>query len=207
MLEKIAISSSSNNLDYLQSLAYSSPILPIYFLLGPVYILQGMYAKYFGLSLSTIAIVILVSRIFDAVTDPIIGYFSDMYFSRYGSRKPFVVVGGILFVVSSWFLYVPPSNVSALYFLFSFLAFYFSYTLFVVPHYAWGGELVVDCQQRSRIYSFRTFGLFLGMLLFFGVPLLPLFETSQFTPDTLEWAVFFAGLWLMCFDGIKSLKA
>ena len=186
-----------NKFSLFQGLAYASPTIAVYFLMGPITILQGMYAKFFGLSLSTIAVVMLVARIFDAVSDPLVGHYSDRYYARYGSRKPIVIIGGLLFVVSSWFLYVPPANVSGLYFLFWFIAFYFSYTLFVIPHYAWGSDLAADSLDRNKLYSFLALGLFLGTLLFFVVPLLPLFESTEFTPVTLAWAVFFAGLCML----------
>ena len=47
-------------------------------------IVQGIYAKYFGLALTTIAAVVLLVRISDAITDPLIGYLSDRYQDRYG---------------------------------------------------------------------------------------------------------------------------
>ena len=103
--------------DQRQGLAYALPVLPLAFLLGPMAILQGIYAKHFGLTLTTIASVLLISRVFDAVTDPIIGYYADKHRVMSGSRKPFILTGGILFIISSWFLYVPPANVSAEYFL------------------------------------------------------------------------------------------
>ena len=180
-----------------QGLAYALPTLSIYFLMGPIYILQGMYAKYFGLSLASIAAVILIARIFDAVSDPLVGYFSDKYFALWGTRKPFVIAGGILFIVSSWFLYVPPKGVSNAYFLGWFIAFYLSYTLFVIPHYAWGCELVVDARQRNILYSLRTLGAFIGTLCFYIIPILPFFESSEFTPNTLKWAVLLSGCLMM----------
>ena len=90
-----------------QGVAYGLPLLPLYFLFGPITILQGIYVKYFGLPLTAVATVLLIARLFDAVTDPIIGYCADRYYTRHGSRKPLIVVGGLLFIISSWFLYVP----------------------------------------------------------------------------------------------------
>lgn len=196
-----------------QILAYAIPVLPVYFLYGPLVLLQGIYAKYFGVALTTIASVLLVSRLFDAVSDPIIGYLSDRYCARRGSRKRFVVCGGILFIVSSWFLYVPvnfntlevidfgihePSpTVSGTYFLIFFLAFYLSYTLFEIPHLAWGGELVSSSKDKNKIYGMRSFFFFLGGLLFYVMPLMPWFDTNEFTPQTLKWSVTIAGFLML----------
>lgn len=173
-----------------QGLAYSLPISVTVFLLYPVQILlAGMYAKYFGLSLTTIAAIVFAARLFDAVTDPLIGYFSDRYRIRHGTRKPWVVVGCISLVISSYFLLVPPENVSAFYFLGWYFAFYLSWTMVDVPHYAWGGEIATNSQEKNRIYSLRAMCAFVGALIFAAVPLLPFFEGNSFTPETLKWSV------------------
>lgn len=186
-----------------QGLSYGLPLLSLYFLFGPISILQGIYAKYFGVALTTIAAVLLIARLFDAMSDLLIGYFSDLYCVRRGSRKPFIVVGAILFTISSWFLYVPfgfdpmqsnNSSVSTEYLLAWFLVFYFSYTLFEIPHIAWGSDLASDSQEKNTVYGMRSLFVFLGSLLFFSVPLLPFFETSEFTPQTLRWSVIVAGV-------------
>ena len=58
-------------------------------------IIPSLYASSFGLSLTTIASVLLAVRIFDAVIDPLIGYGSDRTRSRLGRRKPWVIAGTI----------------------------------------------------------------------------------------------------------------
>ena len=89
------------------SLIFSLPVVGVMFLYGPLGIIQGIYAKYFGFSLTTIAIVFMIARLFDAVSDPLIGYLSDRYYQRNGSRKRFVLLGAILLFTSSYLLYVP----------------------------------------------------------------------------------------------------
>lgn len=203
----------SASLGLLQIVAYALPKLPVSFLLGIIAILPGIYAKYFGLSLTTIATLILVARVLDTVTDPIIGYCSDWYFTRHGSRKPFVVVGGVLFAISSYFLFVPvdldtlnviephvvsaTSNVSATHFLLCLFALTLALTLFEIPHYAWGSELTASAQERNKLFGFNVFNTFLGQMLFFLVPLLGVFESSQFTPYTLHWSAVIGGLSLL----------
>lgn len=188
-----------------QHFTYVAPITMMAFLWGSMGILQGIYAKYFGVALSTIAMVLLISRLFDAFTDPLVGYWSDRYHSKAGSRKPFIVVGGLLFIISSYFLYVPidPSNlnpdttVSTLYFLGWFLAFYFSWTLVEIPHLTWGADLTHTSKETNKIFSFRASATLLGILLFYLVPLLPIFSSNEFTPHTLQFAVIGAGLLML----------
>ena len=188
-----------------QRLAYALPTIPVFFLIGPLFVVQGIYAKHFGMSLTSIAFVLLISRLFDALSDPLVGCFSDFYYSLYGSRKLFVAAGGMLFIVSSYFLFVPvgfidleqSEPVSFTYFLVWFLLFYFSFTLFEIPHVAWGAELSNDSHGKSITYGLRAQGMYIGTLLFYLVPLLPLFKTSDIGPKTLEWSVILAGILML----------
>lgn len=185
-----------------QGMAYALPTIAVSFLMSPIAIIQGIYAKYFGLTLTTIAAVMLIARLFDAFIDPVIGYWSDRYYAHTGNRKPFVFSGGLLVVVSSYFLYVPVGSgdqsalvhVSANYFMLCFMAFFAAWTLFEIPHLAWGGELAANSDGKNKIYTLRAIGTYLGSLIFYIVPLLPFFETAQFTPQTLKWSVILAGL-------------
>lgn len=182
--------------------AYSLPVVAVYFLFGPINILQGIYVKHYGMALSTIASVILLARLFDAVSDPLIGYCADRYYLRYGSRKPFVITGGLLLLISSYFLYVytvsdelvdgSVQRVSTAYFSGWFFLFYLAYTLFEIPHLAWGGDLAQSGKNKNTLFSLRSGGIFTGSLLFFWVPFLPFFETPEITPQTLQWSVILA---------------
>ena len=173
----------------IQYLTYALPTMIMGFLLYPVQLLlAGMYAKHFGLLLTTIASVVFVARLFDAVTDPLIGYLSDRYCIRKGTRKPWVIIGCLGTVISGYYLFTPPDNVSVGYFLCWYMAFYLAFTVFEIPHMTWGGELAISSHQKNRIYSLRSAFLFLGLLMYAAMPLLPIFEGEGFTPQTLRWS-------------------
>lgn len=185
--------------------AYALPTIGTSFIIGSLSIMQGIYVKHFGLSLTTLATILFISRVFDAISDPLIGYCSDRHYAKTSSRKPFVVGGGILFIISSYYLYAPVDiqtlnmieteseklsyQVSSAYFLVWFLAFYFSWTLFEIPHLAWGSELATTSKEQTKIYSLRAAVSWLGILLFYVIPLLPFFDSQEFSPITLYWAV------------------
>ena len=106
-------SSSSGNhqsLATLVSAKYALPTVAVAFLMSPIAIIQGIYAKYFGLSLTEIATVLLIARMFDAITDPVVGHLSDRFSARHGSRKAFILFGGLLFIISAYFLFVPSGS-------------------------------------------------------------------------------------------------
>ena len=177
--------SSPQTLSPDQYLAYIAPVMTVMLLLAPMGVLKGIYAKYFGVSLTTIAMVLLISRLFDAITDPLIGYWSDRHQAKAGTRKPFIAIGGVLFIVSSYYLYVPvdpntvdaSTSVSTAYFVIWFLLFYLAYTLFEVPHIGWAAELARSSKAKNKIYSLRNLSTLLGMLCFYFVPFLPFFSS------------------------------
>jgi glycoside/pentoside/hexuronide:cation symporter, GPH family len=194
-----ATSTSSAPLGTPTLLAYSLPYLPAMLLSAPLNVVQGIYAKYFGLSLTTIAGVLLFARLFDAVADPLIGHLSDRQRARIGTRKPFIIVGSLIYIIAGYFLYVPPANVSVLYVTSGFLVFYVGWMLLEVPFMAWGGDLAATSLEKTRVFSFRTAVGYGGLLAFYALPLLPFFPTSEITPETLRWAAIAAGaLMLPC---------
>ena len=99
-----------------QALAFSGPSIGLAFFMGPMGVIQGIYAKYYGVGLTTLAAVPLIGRIFDALTDPLLGHYSDRYRGRTGTCKPFMLVDSLCLIPCSYFLFVPPAEVSAVYF-------------------------------------------------------------------------------------------
>lgn len=181
-----------------QGIAYSLPIIVTSFLFYPVQmLLAGIYAKYFGLALTTIATIVFSARLFDAITDPLIGYCSDRYRARTGTRKPWIVTGSILLVICSYFLWVPPNDVSAAYFVGWYFAFYLAWTIVDIPHLAWGGELTPCSYEKTKVYSLRALCWFSGAMLFTVAPLLPVFSNEGFTLETLRWSVLASALLIL----------
>lgn len=181
----------------MQNIFYALPRVAGVSLFAPINIMQGIYAKHYGLPLTTIASVILFVRLFDAVTDPIIGILSDKHHLKYGTRKPFMVAGAILMAIGGYFLYTPPINVSVTYFCLWFMAFYLGFTLFEIPHLAWGGEISHDTQEKNQTYNLRTAAGYSGLVLFYSLPLLPIWETSEITPETLKFSAVLSGFLIL----------
>lgn len=188
---------SSNVLGLRQTLSYAMPTMAIYFLFGPLFILQGIYSKYFGMALTTIAMVLFFANLLDAVTDPVVGYLSDRYYRRTGKRKPFILTGGLLFLFSSYFLYIPPDNVTAVYFFGWYVTATLMLKLFDIPHLAWPAELTNYPQERNKLYSLRFFAVLSGSLLFYAMTQLSLFDSTEITPQTLTWCVLMGGVLLL----------
>lgn len=96
-------------------------------------------------------------RIFDALTDPVMGYISDNTRSKWGRRKPYILIGSILtgltFMVM-WQLYPENSqSYNFFYFLFFSLIFYIGYTIFATPLIGLGYEMSPDYNERTRLMA------------------------------------------------------
>jgi glycoside/pentoside/hexuronide:cation symporter, GPH family len=174
-------------------LLYGSPHIGTTWLMTSMGVVQGIYAKYYGLSLTAIAAVLLIGRLVDAVSDPVVGLISDKMAQKHGTRKPFMAVGGMLTIVFGYFLYAPPEGVSIYYFGFWYIAFVLAWTAFEIPHIAWGGEIAVSAADKSKVYGFRAMTQYVGLLCFYTVPLLPLFASKAITPQTLHVSALAAG--------------
>ena len=82
----------------LKILLYGFPSIPLASLYFSIYVLLGeFYFDNYGLSLSML-VQLLLLRLIDAFSDPIMGYISDNFISKYGKRKPWVIIGGTIFV-------------------------------------------------------------------------------------------------------------
>jgi GPH family glycoside/pentoside/hexuronide:cation symporter len=128
-----------------------------------------------GLSPILIAWIISLSRIWDSITDPLMGNISDNTYSRYGRRRPWIALGAVLcalsFIAIWWF---PRGFDPDFYFwwLLCFsLIFYLCFTVFSVPYIALGMELSPDYHERTSVMTTRTvieqFGFFIVSSLFY----------------------------------------
>jgi GPH family glycoside/pentoside/hexuronide:cation symporter len=94
-------------------------------------------------------------RIFDALTDPVMGYISDRTHSRWGRRRPYIFIGSIITGLSfifMWQIYATNSETyNFFYFLIWSLVFYLGYTIFATPYIALGYEMSDDFNERTRL--------------------------------------------------------
>ena len=102
-------------------------------------------------------ILFFLPRIFDSVTDPIMGFISDNTKSRWGRRRQYVFIGalimGISFVIM-WQLYRENGvDYNFTYFLLWSIVFYLGITIFGVPYVAMGYEMSNDFHERTNIMA------------------------------------------------------
>ena len=152
-------------------LAYSLPAMSIALFMLPMNIvIPAFYAANTTVTLTGIGLVAGFARLFDAVTDPLIGYFSDCTRSRLGPRKPWLIAGAALGTVSVYFLFQPPPDSGLVYYVLASTGVFLGFTLFEIPNRAWGMELSHDYDQRTRISTYLAIFFASGSLLFWLIP-------------------------------------
>jgi glycoside/pentoside/hexuronide:cation symporter, GPH family len=110
-----------------------------------------------GFSGKMLAVIYFVPKLFDAITDPIMGFISDNTKSKWGRRKQYVTIGGLITGIAfalMFQLYSTNSpNFNFFYFLIISLIFYLGITIFSVPYVAMGYEMSDDFHERTNIMA------------------------------------------------------
>ena len=146
-------------------LAYGSLGFPVAILGYPMTLfLHPHYAGELGLGLAAISTVLLMSRLTDFFTDPLIGWLSDRTQTRFGRRRPFVVIGLPVMMLGIYKLFMPAPPVDIWYMLTWNVVVYLGWTIMVLPYSAWGAELSSNYMDRARITAVRQVWTIAGLL-------------------------------------------
>ena len=141
---------------------------------GYMYLFMSLYVMKFSTDVLLIApaimgLIFFVSRIWDAVSDPLVGYLSDRTNSALGRRRGWLLASLIPISLTFYMVFSPPSglNLGQLnwWMAFSIIGFYSAMTLFFVPHMSLGAELTEDYHERSRLFGSRHATYTLGSIL------------------------------------------
>ena len=98
------------------------------------------------------------------------GHASDKFRSRYGRRKPWVLVGAPLVTLCVWMLLNPEVGNTIIYLGFWYIFLRVGTTLFGVPYSAWGAELSGEYHTRTRIQAAREIFVLAGLIAAAVVP-------------------------------------
>lgn len=170
-------------------LAYASPSIAIAALGLPLAVhLPAFYAGSMGLGLVAVGAAFALARSWDVIIDPLLGYVSDKFQSRWGRRRQWIVLSIPILMLSSYFVFIPERGLPTLNWMLSLVGMtplvsvsenyligglfmlYLGYTMLLLAHMSWGAELSSDYNQRSRIQGWREGLSVLGVPLVLLLP-------------------------------------
>jgi glycoside/pentoside/hexuronide:cation symporter, GPH family len=152
---------------------YGSLGLPLALLGYPLGIwLPRAYDTYIGVDTALVGTIIAAAAIFDAVTDPAVGFMSDKLRTRWGRRKSWVTLGTPFLALALYFILNPDQSNTVLYLAFWFVFLRVGTTLVSVPYAAWGAELSSNYHTRTRIMSAHQVFILIGLIGAAAIPAL-----------------------------------
>jgi len=123
------------------------------------FLYPGFLALAVGLSPYLASLVILIARVFDAVIDPLVGFWSDKMRVRHGTRRGGLIVCAPLLMLSMFMMFYPYKNPDIA---IRFMAVLLSYIFFVavqsmvmIPYYSLASEITEDYTERARMTTLR----------------------------------------------------
>jgi GPH family glycoside/pentoside/hexuronide:cation symporter len=112
-----------------------------------------------GIAAATIGWILLVTRLWDAVSDPMIGFLTDGTRSRAGRRRPWILASTVPVALTTFFMWNPPRSLEgdALFWwmFFSIALWETAMTTLYVPYMALGSEITMEHHDRTRIAGYR----------------------------------------------------
>jgi GPH family glycoside/pentoside/hexuronide:cation symporter len=124
--------------------------------------------------LGYIALAVAVARALDAITVPLMGWITDRTKTRWGRRRPWMLVGAPLCALSFIALFSPPLGITtsqaAAWFSVTFVFYFLFHTMYSIPHYGLGPELTLDYKERSSLFGWMEGFTVLGTVVAASAP-------------------------------------
>jgi len=162
-----------------QGLNYGALGLPLAFVALPLYmVLPNHYATHHGVPLAALGLLLLLTRLFDAVTDPWIGRYVDRWFAHSDARVLLAATLAAAATAAGFHgLFFPPAQVQGLSALLLWCGAllvwtYLAYSVLLIMHHAWGARLGGNPAQRARVVAWREGCTLAGVLVASVLPAL-----------------------------------
>lgn len=164
-----------------------------------------------GITAGLAGVVVMIGKIWDAITDPVVGYLSDKTETRWGRRRPYILFGSVpLFIAMIIMFTNPQMDNQSLLFLWGVIVYCFlclTYTLVNIPYNSLTPELTQDYHERTSLNGYRFGFAVIGTLLGAGaaLPIIGAFPTKD-TGFTVMGAIFGAVMMITALITFASVR-
>ncbi len=159
-----------------QGLHYGALGMALAFVALPLYVLlPNHYAREFGVSLSSLGLILLLARVFDALIDPALGTWADRLFGRsVQAAWRMACMVALALAIGFTALFFPPVRDASLlvWATLALILTYAAYSFISVVHQSWGARLGGDAAFRARVAAWREAPGLVGVLLASSIPVL-----------------------------------
>ena len=145
------------------------------------YFLPFFYSNVFGLSLADAGVLMLVTRVWDAVSDPMMGIIADRTKTRWGKYRPYLLFFALPFAVCGVLLFTTPENGKTVWAYVTYILMMTVYTGINVPYGSLLNVMTADSDEKSVLSSYRMFFAYGGsfIALFAWEPLCNMFDKAR----------------------------
>lgn len=172
---------------------YALPGVPMAFWYVPLTaLLPAFYAEHVGVGLAAMGGFLLISRLFDIFIDPVLGRWCDNTKTRFGRRRPWIVLGAPICMLGVWLLLMPPEGANGWYLLMATMTINLGGSILGLAYSAWGAEIVETYHGRAKVAAFREGSNIIGIVLASLVPAITAamgHGIDRFTMSVMCWAL------------------
>mgnify|MGYP000268282757 CR=1 FL=1 len=145
--------------------------MPLAILGVPLYIyLPTYYATNINLSLSSVGILLFIARLTDVISDPFFGYISDYSQKTFDSKKPIMIIGLIILILSFYLLINPNKEYASFYLFLCSILVYGGWSMINIPYLSWSAEITTNYYEKSKLNASRELFTILGLITALLIP-------------------------------------
>lgn len=179
--------------------------------------LMIFYTDAFGISMGAVSVLMLISRFWDAINDPVIGELSDRTHTRWGRFRPWLLIASPLtafvLVLTFWAHPEWSNTAKIIYMSVTYCVLVLGYTCVNIPYGTLCGAMTQNIDERAQINTFRSVSAMtaIGIINIITIPLIHFFGGDDIKTGFLLVAILygciFAACHIFCFANTKEVVA
>lgn len=166
--------------------------------------LMIFYTDVFGISMSAVAALMLFSRFWDAINDPIVGGLTDRTNTRWGRYRPWLLIAApltaVVLIASFWAHPDWNDTVKIVYMIITYCILVLGYTCVNIPYGTLCGAMTQNIEERAKINTFRSVSamIAIGVINIITIPLISKLGNGSDQQGYLLVAILYGIIFALC---------